>query len=204
MADSLNDTREKVLAAYREKAESLFATYETGRVAHCSEWLHHLKKPPATLLDIGSGSGRDAAYYAQQGYTVTAVEPTEQLRALAQEKYGHLNIRWIDDLLPELSVLRSQKQLFDHIHMNAVIFHLPLENTKDVLRSVRDLLTENGTFYVSLRKGPADPERRMFDVTKEHILTQAEGLFTLMDAVYDVPDYKRDNICWDRFLFRAL
>lgn len=40
----------------------------------------HFPAAPAAVLDIGAGSGRDAAWLAEQGYTVLAVEPSETMR----------------------------------------------------------------------------------------------------------------------------
>jgi protein-L-isoaspartate O-methyltransferase len=49
------------------------------------------------ILDIGSGSGRDAAYFAKQGHEVTAVEPVREMRLTAEKLHGKQRIRWIDD-----------------------------------------------------------------------------------------------------------
>ena len=38
-----------------------------------------LLKNGAKILDVGSGSGRDACYFQKQGYQVTALEPSKNL-----------------------------------------------------------------------------------------------------------------------------
>ena len=199
--DELNKIQNKVINDYRAKAELRFAEYDTGRTEHCAYAQQYMPNPPASILDIGSGSGRDAAYYAEQGYLVTAIEPANELLELAKQKYGHLNINWIDDRLPELNKVRSKEGLFDHVHMHAVIFHLPKESTKEILSTVFDLLKENGTFYVGIRNGPTDPERPMFDVNKEHVISKAENIFELIDTAY-APSKSRPEISWDWLVFK--
>ncbi len=44
--------------------------------------------PPAHVLDVGFGIGRDAAALADMGHTVVAVEPTHEVLAVAQNLYG--------------------------------------------------------------------------------------------------------------------
>ncbi|REN11303.1 class I SAM-dependent methyltransferase, partial [Mycobacterium tuberculosis] len=57
---------------------------------------------PARVLDIGAGSGRDAAALAALGHRVVAVEPTPELRAEGMRRHAALPIEWIDDHLPGL------------------------------------------------------------------------------------------------------
>ena len=38
-----------------------------------------LLREQARILDVGSGSGRDACYFQKQGYQVTALEPSKNL-----------------------------------------------------------------------------------------------------------------------------
>ena len=40
-----------------------------------------LPDAPGTVLDIGAGSGRDAAWFSAQGYDVIAVEPSSGMRS---------------------------------------------------------------------------------------------------------------------------
>lgn len=48
--------------------------------------------PPPRLLDIGAGTGRDAARLAELGYTVTAIDISPQMVAYARSRHPGLNI----------------------------------------------------------------------------------------------------------------
>ena len=64
--------------------------------------LHLFPTTPSHVIDIGAGTGRDAAAFAERGHSVTAVEPTPELRAEASACMPTWPITWIDDSLPDL------------------------------------------------------------------------------------------------------
>ncbi len=94
---------------YAGEAESLVRQYESLSFADVHRHIMHLlPEPPARVLDIGAGTGRDAAGFAGLGYFVTAVEPTAELRLRAQQLHPSPNIAWLDDSLPELRLLPAR------------------------------------------------------------------------------------------------
>ncbi|MGQ3357308.1 MAG: class I SAM-dependent methyltransferase, partial [Phreatobacter sp.] len=68
-------------AGYAEEAENLARQYESVTFEEVHAPLLHLLPLSGRALDIGAGSGRDAAALAARGFAVTAVEPTAELRA---------------------------------------------------------------------------------------------------------------------------
>ena len=87
---------------FNARAEALFAHY-TGidrRKVHADllsllpPYLSHAKHagPVLNVLDIGAGSGIDAALFAGLGHNVVAAEPAEKLRALAMKTFIDKNI----------------------------------------------------------------------------------------------------------------
>jgi len=78
-------------AGYGENAEALVKQYE-GISFHDvhRQVAHLLPEPPARVLDVGAGTGRDAVALAAKGYTVTAVEPTPELRERAMPRVARL------------------------------------------------------------------------------------------------------------------
>jgi SAM-dependent methyltransferase len=61
------------------------------------DMLPRLKLPKSRILILGCGSGNDAAYFAEQGHVVTAVDISPEALARGKAKYGHLtNITWLE------------------------------------------------------------------------------------------------------------
>jgi len=106
---------------YSDVAESLVQQYESisfGDVR--KQILHLIPKPPARVLDLGAGTGRDAAGFAATGHIVTAVEPTTELRIRAMKLHVSPQIEWLDDSLPSLPVVSGRGETFDVVMLTAV------------------------------------------------------------------------------------
>lgn len=66
---------------YAEHARALFLRDEGMSFAEKHRAVLHLfPDEPSAVIDIGSGTGADAAWFAPQGHQVVAVEPTAELR----------------------------------------------------------------------------------------------------------------------------
>ena len=67
---------------YDANARAACERYESVASARVHSWLKDLlPSKPATVLDVGAGSGRDAAWLAAEGYDVVAAEPSSGMRA---------------------------------------------------------------------------------------------------------------------------
>src|SRR5690606_28964617 len=91
----------------------------------------------ALALDVGAGSGRDAAWLAEQGFEVVAVEPSRAMREEAERRHPHPRIRWIDDRLPALARVARLGTAFDVILLSAVWMHV---SPSDRARAFRKLI----------------------------------------------------------------
>ena len=66
---------------YDAHAAELVRRYELIDPGNMYGWLSGLlSEAPGTVLDIGAGSGRDAAWFAAQGHDVVAIEPSRLSR----------------------------------------------------------------------------------------------------------------------------
>ncbi|WP_407155469.1 class I SAM-dependent methyltransferase [Bradyrhizobium sp. STM 3557] len=162
---------------YAAEADDLFARYESlaAQDVHRAV-LHLLPSAPARVLDIGAGTGRDAAWFAAQGHQVVAVEPTDALRLRAMTLHPSPRIAWVDDSLPELAALRARHDPFDLIMMTAVLMHLDADERARAMPNVASLLAPKGLLIMRLRHGPVPPGRRMFDVAAEDVTALAAPL----------------------------
>jgi protein-L-isoaspartate O-methyltransferase len=110
---------------YAEEAEVLLIQYESVRFADVHrQVLHLIPTEPSRVLDVGAGTGRDAAGFVAIGHRVTAVEPTGELRSAAMVLHPSPQIEWVDDSRPELASLADRKGSFDIVMLTAVWMHL--------------------------------------------------------------------------------
>lgn len=67
------------------------------------DMLPRLKLPKSRVLVLGAGSGNDAAFFAEQGHVVTAVDISPEAVARGKQKYAkYENLHWIESDLFKL------------------------------------------------------------------------------------------------------
>jgi len=192
-------------AGYANEAASLLRTYEAIAVEdiHRPVW-HLIPTTPSRLLDIGAGSGRDAAHFAAMGHQVVAIEPVDAMREGAMKLHPSPRIEWLADTLPALPHMRARGETFDVVLATAVWMHLDADQRAEAMPAVASLVSRGGVFILSLRHGPIPPGRRMFDVSAEETIALAAraGLSVLANTVTDSVQAHQLDVTWTRLAFR--
>lgn len=194
-------TQKNAWNTYDVACNEYFKTYEsfTFESVH-SDFLKFLPAPGAMCLDVGAGSGRDAAALAQRGYEVIAVEPSNGLRKLAQTHHPHPHIKWVADTLPYLTTLKDNHYLFDFVLVSAVWMHVQPELRLTSLQNLKDLLTQDGCIALTLRLGDPSVERVIFPLSVNEIFDQAKqvGLKVLYESPEETDSLGRQDVKWKK------
>lgn len=189
---------------YADEADRLAVQYESVTFEQVHAAVLHLLPPPGRALDIGAGTGRDAAALAARGFSVVAVEPTAELRAHGMSLHAGSAIDWIDDGLPDLRAVTAMNQRFDTLFLTAVWMHLDTGERKRAMTVLASLAAPSGRVFMTLRHGPVPPGRRMFDVSGEETvaLAASRGLAVRQQAHY--PDMLgRNDVSWTALVLDA-
>ncbi len=105
-----------------------------------------LLKKGAKILDVGSGSGRDACYIQKHGYQVTALEPSKNLcREIRKVFSGEIECSDIQNYQPA--------ERYDGIWACASLIHLQEEEILCFFEKIELLLKANGIIYISGKNG---------------------------------------------------
>ncbi len=160
---------------YVEEAEELFKLYENIPAADLHRAvLHLIPTAPGRILDIGSGTGRDAAWFAAMGHRVVAVEPTDAMRLPAMRLHPSPLIEWLDDSLPDLALLLARGEKFDAVMLSAVWMHLDAQQRRQAMPNLAALVRAGGVMIMMIRHGPVPAGRRMFEVSSEETIELAQ------------------------------
>jgi SAM-dependent methyltransferase len=169
---------------YAEEAEELFRVYESFPAADAHRAvLHLIPTSPCRILDIGSGTGRDAAWFAAQGHRVVAVEPTDAMRLPAMALHPSPQIEWLNDSLPDLALLCTRGEQFDLVMLTAVWMHLDEEQRRRAMPNLAALVRPGGAVIMMIRNGPVPAGRRMFEISPDETieLAQMHGLHPVLN-----------------------
>jgi SAM-dependent methyltransferase len=187
----------------REAPELLqrYERYDFDRV-HYSV-LQRLPRTPSKILDIGAGTGRDAARFAEDGHTVVAVEPVKEMRDGARALHPSTGITWIDDQLPTLTHVRALGERFDLIWLSAVWMHLDANERKVAMATLAAILNISGAIMLTLRHGAVPAGRRMFEVANAEVRDQAStyGLRCTLDLRETFGELDKPGVSWTRLWF---
>ncbi|MGB3599651.1 MAG: class I SAM-dependent methyltransferase, partial [Marinomonas sp.] len=127
--------------------------------------------PNGHILDAGCGSARDAAYFKQQGFTVSAFDASEELAALASQ---HLQ------QTVEVSTFQQLDRVnqYDGIWCCASLLHVPKNELPNVFIRLQNALKPNGVLYVSFKYGTTE----RVDNGREFTDLNETALTSLIDA----------------------
>jgi SAM-dependent methyltransferase len=183
---------------YEQHATRLVTQYESLKFEDVhADLIAAMPALGSTVLDIGAGSGRDAAWLAANGYDVVAVEPSEAMLAQARAKHTSSRIQWLSDSLPDLAKVRRLGLSFDLILLSAVWMHIPPSDRQRALRKLATLLAPKGRIAISLRLGTPDTERAMYEVSLPELASLAQQFGLRIVHTSDSQDkLGRSEVSW--------
>lgn len=195
-----------IIDGYRCDAEALIAKYE----AVASEELfaavrEFLPKTPGRVIDIGAGTGRDAAWFSGQGHRVLAVEPVASFVDAGQKIHAQFSIQWLEDRLPEVARVISLGKCFDLVVINGVWQHLTDQERAVAIPNIARITQPGSRVVLSLRDGPAAALRPAYpvDVKKTVASAAAAGLRCIHQSnAASVQQANRDaGVSWTWLVF---
>lgn len=186
---------------YDRDAEGFAARYDSVSFEAVHPLLSRYLPGRGRALDIGAGSGRDARAMAKLGLSVTAVEPSDGLRAIGAA--NSTDIRWINDHLPRLSRLNNEAGAFDFILCSAVLMLVAPTELDQSFITMAGLLAKRGRLGLNLRAPrPDEPGELFHDHNDAVVLAAAEsaGLRCIDRGVAD-DAIGREEYRWRSFVF---
>ena len=190
---------------YDENADSVANGYEQLDPNRLYRWVSDLFPPaPAAALDVGAGTGRDAAWLAGLGYNVTAAEPSERMRIIARNRHPEIGIRWMADELPELAEVHRLRQEFQLVVLNAVWMHVAPRDREKALGSLVSLAAAGALIVLSIRHGRREPGRGMHPASTAEIEDLSKPHNARIIRWNDTDDQRgRQDLRWTQIALRA-
>lgn len=137
----------KTLVYYTENATEIARRYESV-VSPVERYFASAFPSGARVLDVGCGSGRDAARLLNSGYDAYGIEPVEALRHAAVAAHPEMAGRIGEGGLPRTGDAFGGE--FDGILCSAVLMHVPDTDLLDAVLTLRRLLKQGGRLLLSI------------------------------------------------------
>ncbi|MBO9501635.1 methyltransferase domain-containing protein [Brevundimonas sp. A19_0] len=195
----------KAIAGYDAQGAELAARYEQLRAEDVhAAFLSFLPTGPDKLaLDIGAGSGRDAAWLTRMGFDVVAVEPARGMRDAAGARHGKEKIRWLDDRLPALAATHRLGLAFDVVLLSGVFMHIPPDERPRAFRKIVTLLKPGGRLLISVRNGSGSADRPMWPVARGELESYARSHGLAILQINEGPDLQaRQDVHWTSYVLQ--
>lgn len=135
------------------------------------------------------------------------MNPANLLAELGARQTKSLNVKWLTDSLPALSIITKQEVSFDLILLSAVWMHIPTTDRARSISRLANLLKPGGKLVISLRHGQTDEERKerkMHTVCADELkeLAKGIGLFTLLETPKEEDKLGRNHVSWQTLVLR--
>lgn len=192
------------MSTYEQYPDRFLKRYESVNPQGIHQnWLSLLPTTQLLVLDVGAGSGRDAAWLAKQDHEIVAVEPADALRQRAQKLHSSPRIQWIDDRLPELETVHDLDYRFDLILLNGVWMHVPPPDRKRAFRKLTRLLKPGGHFVVTLRSELPDDERTSYETSVAELRDLSHSFaLEVLQKTTSSDQLARADVDWTSIVFR--
>ncbi len=104
-------------------------------------------EPPATILDVGCGSGRDMLWFKERGYCASGFERSPELAELARK---HTGCRVTEG---DFEAYDFSDQRVDAVVLVGALVHIPHHQFQAALENVLRGLKQGGYVLITLKEG---------------------------------------------------
>jgi len=197
-----------VIDGYIEDSRFLIQSFEAiSSPDLLSHVLDFIPNSNCRVIEIGAGTGRDAAWLASKGLNVLAVEPVSEFREAGKSLHPSPLIEWFNDSLPSLSQIIQQKKSYQLALLISVWQHVPTDDKIASLTNLHSILDKKGKLIISVRNGLGAINRKCYPTSAKETISIAQQCgFKLVfstDALSAQKSNKKSNVTWSWLVFEV-
>ncbi|MFC1657568.1 methyltransferase domain-containing protein [Candidatus Moduliflexota bacterium] len=143
----------ETISHYDRDAGTIAERYETADMGMIHESLLRYLPKDGEILELGTGSGREAAYVLQEGYDVTGIDASAGMVRESIRLHPELQNRVVCSPLPLQTGSPLLDRTFDAIVSIATLMHIPEHDLFECVTQIRTMLKPEGILFVSASMG---------------------------------------------------
>ena len=140
----------------------------------------------ASLLEIGAGTGQDSVFFAEQGLKVTCID-------LSPENVASCIEKGLDAHVMDMCALEFSPQSFDAVFALNCLLHLPKHEFPVALEQVKNILKQDGLFYLGQYGGYDSEgvwEDDMYDPPRFYSFFTDESIQASVEKTFEVQSFR--------------
>ncbi len=109
----------------------------------------YLKNVQKNILEIGSGNGRDAIFFAEHKHNIVAVDQSHSAISIAKKIKYNSKIKFLEDDFVKMNYEKFQN--IDAVYSRFTLHAIKQKECEIVLTKVYNILKNNGLFMIEAR-----------------------------------------------------
>lgn len=140
--------KEETVSAYEKHAKNFEESTKDFTLNYkikCAELF--IKSLPGTrILDLGSGPGRDSAFFKEKKLKPICLDISQEMVKLCRQKN-------LEAVVGDLENLPFQENSFDGVWAHTSLLHMPKKELPIVLNKIKNILNLDGLIYIGMKEG---------------------------------------------------
>jgi len=108
-------------------------------------------KDVESLVDLGSGDGKDSLYFASKGLSVTAVDFSKKVITILQKKIKEKKIKNIHCTVQNIIDLKLAKNSYDVVYAHLILHSFDDRSLNQIMRKIHIALKPNGYLFIKVK-----------------------------------------------------
>jgi SAM-dependent methyltransferase len=182
---------------YERIAPEWCARARTSEPRRLWDWARDFFHPGEPTADVGSGSGRDVAWFNANGFPAVGFDASAAMRREAVRAYPGIDLR--ESALPDLADIPDAS--FANVWCVAVIMHVPERELTKAAANLARILRPGGRLLLSYRasRGPEareEDDRLFTPIDPESFGRTLDGVGLSVVRREAIPETARPGVVW--------
>ncbi|MDA1316750.1 MAG: class I SAM-dependent methyltransferase [bacterium] len=147
----LTPHEQSTIDSYNQNATTFAKSRDEEKVWILEKQKLHNYKPHGKIIDIGSGSGRDAKDFIRFGYEYTGIDYSDGL--LSQSRINNPGVTFLKQSVYDLDFPKNH---FDLFWACAILLHMPKKQIDKALQSIHQIIKIGAIGCITLKKGEGE------------------------------------------------
>jgi len=194
---------DRTIEYYNNNSQNLCEKYNSIDLSILHKDLLNFFKSKNSLLEIGTGSGRDMNFMIENGFDVIGIDGSEEMIKNSIINYPKLVGKTILAELPDN--LPSFDTKFDGLFTIATLMHFSINELNTLLKKLVQLLKLGSLIFISVSgyRGNKNSNRFFLELSKSEWVKIFENNNFIVIDVKENQDYTGRNINWFSFFLKT-